>query len=115
MQLFRGQLISHEAGYATTVTVQVDNDWVRIYNDHKRYGAWSASDLSVERLTVFRFQLHLDGVTHTFTPDDPNGFSDAVGAVIDLRPKSRFGLGDRVKAALAEQAAAREAAADAGE
>lgn len=108
MQLFRGQLLSHEAGHATHVTVQVENDWVRIYSEHKRFGAWSASDLKVERLTVFRFQLNIDGVIHTFTPDDPNGFSEAVGAVIDLRPKSRFGLGDRVKAALAEQEALRK-------
>jgi hypothetical protein len=109
VQLFRGQLLSHEAGHATHVTVQVENDWVRIYSEHKRFGAWSAADLNVERLTVFRFQLSLDGVIHTFTPDDPNGFSEAVGAVIDLRPKSRFGLGDRVKAALAEQEALRKA------
>jgi hypothetical protein len=111
VQLFRGQLLSHEAGHATHVTVQVENEWVRIYSEHKRFGAWTCTDLKVERLTVFRFQLQLDGVTHTFTPDDPNGFSDSVGAVIDLRPKSRFGLGDRVKKALAEQEALREQAA----
>lgn len=110
MQLFRGQLLSHEAGHPSGVTVQVDEEWVRVYSDRKRYGAWSAADLNVERLTVFRFEMTLDGVVHTFSPDDPNGFATAVGAVIDLRPKARFGLGDRVKAALVERAADRAAA-----
>lgn len=110
MQLYRGRLLSHEVGHASVVTVQIDEEWVRIYSEYKRYGAWTAVDLKVERLTVFRFQMTLDGVLHTFNPDDPNGFSDAIGAVIDLRPKTRFGLGDRVKAALAERAEERAAA-----
>lgn len=109
MHIFRGQLLSLEGGHSVDVTVQIEDNWVRIFNAHKRYGAWMSDDLNVQRITVFRFQMELDGVLHNFTPDDPNGFSDAVGAVIDLRRTTRFGLGDRVRAALAEQAAAREA------
>jgi hypothetical protein len=48
--------------------------------------------------------LRLENEEFTFAPDDPRAFSDAMGAVIDLRPKARFGLGDRVKAARAAQA-----------
>ncbi len=111
MHMFSGQLLSHEGGHVVDVTVQVEDNWVRIYNTHKRFGAWAAEDLKVQRITVFRFQMELDGVLHNFSPDDPNGFSDAVGAVIDLRRTTRFGLGDRVRAALAEQAAVKEAEA----
>jgi hypothetical protein len=102
MQNFRGRLTSHANGDPDVATIQVDGDWVRIVAGHRRLGAWRVQDVHCERVTVFRFQLTLDGVTHTFSPDDPAGFSGAVGAVIDLRPKSRFGLGDRVKAARAE-------------
>jgi hypothetical protein len=77
---------------------------------HRRLGAWQVSSLHCERITVFRFKLHLDEDAYTFSPDDPSEFASTVGSVIDLRPKSRFGLGDRVRAARAEIEAARAAA-----
>ena len=104
MLIFKGRLVSHAGGHASDVAVHVDSEWARIFDDHnKRHGAWRLDDLHVERVTVFRFTMMLDGVTHTFTPDDPNAFAEAIGVVIDLRPKSRFGLGDRVRAAQAER------------
>jgi hypothetical protein len=111
MQTFRGRMVSHGGGEPFVAVVTVDEEWVRIVSGHRRLGAWARETLNTQRVTVFRFQLDLDGSPHTFTPDDPAGFSDAVGAVVDLRPKSRFGLGDRVRQALAE----RELAAVTGE
>jgi len=102
MKNFRGRLISHaKRSSGDTVTMGIDDDWLRVWNAHKRIGAWRLDDVACERVTVFRFSLNLDGIAHTFTPDDPAGFADAIGAIIDLRPKSRFGLGDRVRAAKA--------------
>lgn len=110
---FRGQIVSHQGGFEYTATVAVDGDYVRIWNDHKRVGAWPVAEIECQRVTVFRFQLTLDDVVHTFQPDDPGGFAESVGAIIDLRPTHRFGLGPRVKAAKEELAAARQARADA--
>jgi hypothetical protein len=110
---FRGQLVAHEGSADYLATVAVDGDWIRIWNEHKRVGAWPVADIQCERVTVFRFQLTLDAIVHTFHPEDPGGFAESVGAIIDLRPTSRFGLGPRVKAAKEELAAARAAQAGA--
>jgi hypothetical protein len=60
--------------------------------------------LIFERRGVREFTFSAHGQAWTFVSDNPAGFSDAVGVVIDLRPTtSRFGLGERVKAAKAEQ------------
>lgn len=107
MRNFKGQLSSHERDDQYVATVAVDGELVRIWNDHKRIGAWPVEEVNCERVTVFRFQITLDGVVHTFQPDDPGGFASSVGAIIDLRPTHRFGLGPRVKAAKEELAAAR--------
>ena len=111
MHTFRGRMVSHESGEPFNAVVTVDDDWVRIVAGYRRLGAWPKSSLVCQRVTVFRFQLELDGVTHTFTPDDPSEFSDAIGAVVDLRPKSRFGLGERVRKVLEERKAEMAAAA----
>lgn len=115
MRNFKGQIASHVTGDQYVATIAVDGEMVRIWNDHKRVGAWPVQDVKCERVTVFRFQLHLDGVLHTFQPDDPGGFAESVGAIIDLRPKTRFGLGPRVKKAKEELAAAKAAADPAGD
>lgn len=104
MNTFKGGFVAHAGGDPVTATVQVDGDWVRVVAGHKRLGAWPITQVGCERVTVFRFLLKLEGDEFTFAPDDPKAFSDAMGAVIDLRPKARFGLGDRVKAARAAQA-----------
>lgn len=110
MQNFKGQMVSHLTGDEYVATVAVDGEWVRIWNEHKRVGAWPVDTVHCERVTVFRYQLTLDDVVHTFQPDDPGGFGNGIGAVIDLRPTSRFGLGPKVKAAREELAAARASA-----
>lgn len=107
---FKGQMTSHQTSDHYLALVAVDGETVRIWNDHKRVGAWPVEDVNCERVTVFRFQLTLDHVVYTFQPDDPAGFADSVGTIIDLRPKTRFGLGPRVQAAKDELAAARASA-----
>lgn len=106
---FRGQMTSHQTGDQYVAMVAVDGEMVRIWNDHKRVGAWPVEGVNCERVTVFRFELTLDDVVHTFQPEDPAGFANSVGTVIDLRPKTRFGLGPRVQRAKEELAAARAA------
>lgn len=111
MKNFRGQITSHETSdhYVATVAVDEEGEWVRIWNEHKRVGAWPVADVNCERVTVFRFQLTLDEAVHTFQPDDPAGFAESIGAVIDLRPTTRFGLGPRVQKAKEELAEAHAA------
>ena len=111
MRNFKGQIVAHEGSADYLATVAVDGDWIRIWNEHKRVGAWPVEDVQCERVTVFRFQLTLDGIVHTFQPEDPGGFAESAGAIIDLRATHRFGLGPRVKAAKEELAAARAARA----
>lgn len=106
MEKFRGRLQPHEDGNDDYVNVGIDDHWVRIWGDHKRYGSWGVGDIPCERITVFRFELELDETRYTFYPDDPGGFAEAMHTVVDLRPTSRFGLGERVKAARAELKAA---------
>lgn len=109
MQNFRGVMASQQGmgGEPFVVTINVDDEWARFFAGPKRMGAWRLADLRTERMTVFRFKMHLDSAEYVFVPDDPAGFSEAMGAVIDLRPKARFGLGERVKAAKAALAAER--------
>ena len=104
MRTFKGGFVAHAGGEPVTATVHVDGELVRIVAGHRRLGAWPLHQVACERVTVFRFMLRLENEEFTFAPDDPRAFSDAMGAVIDLRPKARFGLGDRVKAARAAQA-----------
>lgn len=105
MKTFQGRLVSPNEREPIVASVSVDEEWVKIWSPHRRIGAWHLADVTCERITVFRFHLDLNGMVYTFSPDDPGGFSDSLGAVVDLRPKSRFGLGERVKAAKEERAA----------
>ncbi|MDH4119817.1 MAG: hypothetical protein OEX04_20490 [Acidimicrobiia bacterium] len=114
MHTFKGGFVAHAGGDPVTATVQVDGEWVRVVAGHRRLGAWPLDSVRCERVTVFRFLLKLDEAEYTFAPDDPSAFAETLGAVVDLRPKQRFGLGDRVKAARAAQAAAQTAQGTAG-
>lgn len=110
MQSYTGRLSPHDGGETSAVTFHVDGHWLRLMQGNRRVGAWAIEDVVVERLTVFRFNVTLDGVKHTFAPDDPAGFAGSVRVVVDLRPASRFGLGERVRKAKEELAAAHAAA-----
>lgn len=110
MRTFRGKLTAAGSAHEIDATISIDRDWIRIWSGVKRIGAWNRDQVRCERVTVFRFTLELDGDIHTFVPDDPAGFADGIGVVVDLRPTSRFGLGERVRAAKEAMAAARAAA-----
>lgn len=104
MRAFQGRLQSHAEGEAEQVTIGVDQQHLRIWTDQRRIGSWNLDQVTCERVTVFRFLLDLGGTLHTFVPDDPAGFADSLKTVVDLRPKSRFGLAERVRAAEAQDA-----------
>lgn len=112
MQTFTGQMSPHNSGDSYDATVLIDGQWLRVMHGHRRLGAWALPDVTIERMTVFRFHMTFENVKHTFAPDDPAGFAQSVDIVVDLRPKTRFGLGDRVRKAKEELAAAHAASAD---
>lgn len=103
MSVFVGQL--HRSDEAPIrASVQVDDGRVRIWTDRRRLVSWDQKEVRCERSSVFRFQLSDGNVTYEFQPSDPAGFSDTIGAVIDLRaPKTRFGLADRIRQAQAQE------------
>lgn len=107
MKTFKGRMTPHESSDSYVATILIDGQWLRMMNGNRRVGAWALDDVRIERVTVFRYEITLDGTTTTFAPDDPIGFADSVDVVVDLRPKSRFGLGERVRKAKEELAAAR--------
>jgi hypothetical protein len=68
--------------------------------DRRRLVSWDITDVRCQRVSVFRFQLSDGEQTFDFQPADPAGFSQEMGAVVDLRsPKSRFGLAERMREA----------------
>lgn len=81
-------------------TIQIDEGRCRLFNDRRRIASWDLSEISAERNGVYSFQIKAPDMTFIFQPMDPSGFSEAIGAVIELRaPKTRFGLADRVRQA----------------
>lgn len=104
MSTFLGILQSTADGPATA-SVQLDGERLRMWSDRHRMGSWDRAEVEVRRVSIFRFEMATPDHTYSFSPDDPAGFSDAVGAEIDLTTagKSRFGLADRIRAAEAPQ------------
>ena len=63
-------------------------------------GSWPLDTVSVERTSIYRFSLDIEDDHLEFYPDDPSGFADAAGAVVDLREtRGRFGLKARIEEA----------------
>lgn len=110
MKSFTGRLSPHDSSEPIAATIHIDGHWLRLMQGNRRVGAWSLEEVLIERVTVFRFNVTLDGAKNTFAPDDPAGFAESVHVVVDLRPASRFGLGERVRKAKEELAAAHAAA-----
>lgn len=106
MATYEGTLVRDDGSEPSKVRFIIDGDLVRVTTTHRPLGVWQKQDITCERTSVFRFAIGLDDTTYNFSPLDPAGFADDIGAVVDLRPKSRFGLADRVRAALAEEASA---------
>lgn len=113
MKTFKGRMSPHDSADSYAATILIDGQWLRLMNGNRRIGAWALDDVTIERLTVFRYEITLDGTPSTFAPDDPISFANSVDVVVDLRPKSRFGLGERVRKAKEELAAARAKSSDA--
>ena len=113
MHSYTGRMSPHDGSDSHTATILMDGQWLRMMSGNRRVGAWALGDVVIERVTVFRFHVTLDGAKYTFAPDDPAGFAATMPVVIDLRPASRFGLGERVRKAKEELAAAHAAAATA--
>lgn len=102
MSVFHGQL---QRGTAPPerASIQFDDGRCRVWNERRRIGSWEVADVHTERTGVARFQVSIGEIDFYFTPDDPPGFSDEAGAVVDLRARTgRFGLADRIRQATAD-------------
>jgi hypothetical protein len=92
----------------TNVVFRVSDGKFTVVGSPGRWiGAWSLEEAGFERLSIREFGFRAKTENWTFVSDDPAAFGEAVGAVIDLRSKSRFGLGERVRQAREEQRAER--------
>jgi len=85
----------------TYVTIEVADNRLRMVAGRRRMGSYALDDIEVERTSIYRFSITVDEDTLEFFPDEPSGFADAVGAVIDLRESTgRFGLKARIEKAV---------------
>lgn len=78
------------------IHIQVDGDRLRMWAGATRLGSWPLPEISVERLTPFRFRMIIEGDAMIVTPEDPTGFSEATRAFVDARTP-RFGLANRIR------------------
>lgn len=82
------------------VMIDIGDGRLRISAGRRQLGSWAEQRISAERTSIYRFELNIDGDQFEFFPDDPSGFSNAVGAVVDLtESKGRFGLKARIEKA----------------
>ena len=100
MAIFDGQLYKGEDMPPERAHVQIEDGRCRLFTDRRRLGSWDIAEIHAERVGVLRFQVTAGEVGFAFQPTDPSGFSEAIGATVDLRSsKGRFGLAERVRAA----------------
>ncbi len=84
----------------STVLIDVEDGRFRIAAGRRQLGSWPLETINAERKSIYRFELTIGDETFDFTPDDPNAFAAAVGAVVDLREATgRFGLKARIERA----------------
>lgn len=84
----------------TSVTVETVDDRLRIAAGRTQMGSWPLADVSVQRTSIYRFALEIEGESLEFFPEEPSEFSNSVGAVIDLtQTQGRFGLRARIQEA----------------
>ncbi len=97
MSVFNG-LLQRGVSAPERASVQFDDGRCRVWNDRRRIGSWDTADVQTERVGVSRFRMKSGEVEFFFSPDDPAGFSEEAGAVVDLRAKTgRFGLAERIR------------------
>ena len=100
MATFEGQWYKSEQAAPERAHVQIEDGRCRLFTDRRRLGSWDLNEVQTERVGVLRFHVTAGEFMFAFQPNDPSGFSNAIGATVDLRSsKSRFGLADRVRAA----------------
>lgn len=102
MHTFHGTLQSTITGECPlSVSIQFDGERIRMWSDRHRIGSWDVSQVKVERESIFRFVLHIDGESYRFMPDDPGSFVASVDVEIDLTAseRPRFGLAERIRRA----------------
>ncbi len=81
----------------SNVTVWIEDGRFRIMAGRRPIGSWPMGKITAERTSIYKFDLQINEEDFEFYPEDPSGFSDAVGAVIDLtKGGSRFGLKARI-------------------
>lgn len=99
MSVFHG-LLQRGSSVPERASVQFDDGRCRVWNDRRRIGSWETEEVHTERVGVSRFQMKAGDIEFFFSPDDPAGFSEEAGAVVDLRTKTgRFGLAQRIREA----------------
>ena len=85
---------------STSVTIETLDDRLSIAAGGTEIGSWPLYSVSVERTSIYRFALEIEDDTLEFIPDEPTGFSNEIGAVIDLTARQeRFGLKARLQEA----------------
>ena len=100
MALFRGRLQGPNRE-PNTVTIQIADGRLRIASGRIKLGSWSLDEIHAERLSIYRFALKISGEVFEFVPEDPNAFSDEIGAEVDLTAdRGRFGLKARMEQAI---------------
>ncbi len=100
MTRLSGRLLTNN-GDTAVVQFRVDDESLAIRSGPRPIGSWHLADVSVERVSLFRFRLVIEGETFIAIPDDPTEFAVAVGAVVDLR-EGRYGLRARIEEAAAQ-------------
>lgn len=84
----------------STVLIDVEDGRFRVAAGRKQLGSWPLDAIGAERKSIYRFELTIADEFFEFTPDDPNAFAAAVGAIVDLRQSTgRFGLKARIERA----------------
>jgi len=105
MSMTRHSGLLHRPNMAdASVLIQVSGGRCTIVGAPGRWiGSWPVGEAKFERLSLREFEFSVSEQHWVFVSDDPAGFADAVGVVVDLRPTARFGLGERVRQAREEQ------------
>jgi hypothetical protein len=99
MSVFHG-LLQRGNSIPERASVQFDDGRCRVWNDRRRIGSWEVDEVNTERVGVSRFQMRVGDIDFYFNPDDPAGFSEEAGAIVDLTAKTgRFGLAERLRQA----------------
>lgn len=99
MAQFDGRLQGPELE-PSRVHIDIGDGRFRVAAGRRQIGSWPVEQIVAERTSIYRFALKIAGETFDFYPDDPSTFSDAVGAVVDLREsKGRYGLKARIEQA----------------